>query len=437
MTKILPMALFKNYLSSLSIIVGIVIGGAIGYFLGPEGISLSIFGQVFQLSSASFKPFGQLFLNMMFVTIVPLVFFSITSSIIKIDQTARLKKILLSSLFVFVITATIIAIISYFGFLWYDPVQSYNLQELLTLSGRSIEIQTLTINEMLVNTLTASDFLELFRRNNLLALIIFSILLGLAIVMVGEKGQPIAKLLESGMTVILKLVQIIMYAAPIGLGCYFADIVGDLGPKIVGAYAQILILYLILTVIAFFGLNTIYAWLAAGKLGVKTFWSTVLTPALTAIATTSSAACIPVNLIATKQMNVPSDIAETVIPLGANTHKDGSVMGGVFKIMFLLSLVGISYDTPMMFCAVIVVALLVGIVIGAIPSGGMTAEVLICTLFGVPVEYVGIIIVISIIIDIPATLLNSTGNNVCAMLITRMVEGKNWLVTATSQKINV
>jgi Na+/H+-dicarboxylate symporter len=67
-------------------------------------------------------------------------------------------------------------------------------------------------------------------------------------------------------------------------------------------------------------------------------------------------------------------------------------------------------------------------VIGAIPSGGMTAEVLICTLFGVPVEYVGIILVISIIIDIPATLLNSTGNNVCAMLITRMVEGKNWIL---------
>lgn len=421
------MTFLKNYLSSLTIIFGIIVGGLIGYGLGPEGISFEMFGQDWQLSSSSFKPIGQVFLNMVFVTIVPLVFFSITSSITKTNQTARLKKILLSALLVFVGTATIIAVLSYFGFVWYEPVAGFNLQELLSLSGKSVDVQPASLSEMFVRTLTASDFLDLFKRSNLLALIIFSILLGISIAMVGEKARPIAALLESGMEVILRLVKIIMYAAPIGLGCYFADVVGELGPKIVGAYAQILILYLILTVIAFFGLNTIYAWLAGGRLGVKVFWSNVLTPALTAIATTSSAACIPVNLIATKKMHVPDDIAETVIPLGANTHKDGSVMGGVFKIMFLLTLVGISFDTPMMFFAIVVVALLVGIVIGAIPSGGMTAEVLICTLFGVPVEYVGIILVISIIIDIPATLLNSTGNNVCAMLITRIVEGKNWL----------
>lgn len=422
------MAFLKNYLSSLTIIIGIIIGGLVGYLLGPEGISLSIFGQSWQITSASFKPFGQIFLNMMFVTIVPLVFFSITSSITKTNQTARLKKILFSALFVFVSTAAIIAVISYFGFLWYEPVKGFNLQELMELSGKAVEVQPVSLSEMFVRTLTAGDFLDLFRRNNLLALIIFSIFLGISIVLVGEKARPIANLLESGMEVVLKLVKIIMYAAPVGLGCYFADIVGELGPRIVGAYAQVLLLYIILTIVAFFGLNTIYAWLAAGRSGVKAFWSTALTPALTAIATTSSAACIPVNLIATKQMNVPNDIAETVIPLGANTHKDGSVMGGVFKILFLLTLLGISFDTPMMFLAVILVALLVGIVIGAIPSGGMTAEVLICTLFGVPVEYVGIILVISIIIDIPATLLNSTGNNVCAMLITRMVEGKNWIL---------
>ena len=422
------MTFLKNYLSSLTIIIGIVIGGMIGYLLGPEGISFALFGQDWQLSSSSFKPIGQIFLNMMFVTIVPLVFFSITSSITKTNQTSRVRKILLSALFIFVSAAAIIAVISYFGFLWYEPVKGFNLQELMTLSGKAVEVQAVSLSEMFVRTLTAGDFLDLFRRNNLLALIIFSIFLGISIVLVGEKAKPIATLLESGMEVVLKLVKIIMYAAPVGLGCYFADIVGELGPRIVGAYAQVLVLYLILTVIAFFGLNTLYAWLAAGKLGVKAFWSTALTPALTAIATTSSAACIPVNLIATKQMNVPNDIAETVIPLGANTHKDGSVMGGVFKIMFLLTLVGITFDTPMMFLAIVVVALLVGIVIGAIPSGGMTAEVLICTLFGVPVEYVGIILVISIIIDIPATLLNSTGNNVCAMLITRMVEGKNWIL---------
>lgn len=422
----------KNYLGSFTILLGIVIGGAVGALLGQQGIQWSMFGDVWHISSRSFAPIGQIFLNMMFVTIVPLVFFSITSAITKTAQTARLKRILWAGLWVFLVTAFVIAIISYFGFVWYQPLAGYDLNALLASHGQTINITEIPISEMLIKTLSAGDFLELFRRNNLLALIIFSLLLGSAVMMSGEKGQPLARFFESGMSVMLNLVKIIMYAAPIGLGCYFADIVGDLGPQIVGAYANVLVLYLILTLVAFFGLNTLYAWLAAGRLGVRVFWQNALTPALTAVATTSSAACIPVNLMAVQKMQVPSDIADTIIPLGANTHKDGSVMGGVFKILFLLTLVGIPFQSFGMFVAVILVAMVVGIVIGAIPSGGLTAEVFICTIFGVPVEYVGLILVISIIIDIPATLLNSTGNNVCAMLITRIVEGKHWLAHKSS-----
>jgi Na+/H+-dicarboxylate symporter len=416
----------------MSIIIGIVLGGLVGYGLGQEGVSLAILGQTWQLSSSSFKPIGQLFLNMMFVTIVPLVFFSITASITKTAQSGRLKKILINALLVFVSTATVMACIAYVGFLWYEPVRDINLSQLLNDTTLEEGIKSVAFGDMLVNTFTANDFLDLFRRQNLLALIIFSFFLGGAILMAGEAGKPIAKAIEAGQAVVLKLVKIIMYAAPIGLGCYFADIVGELGPKIVGAYAHVLLLYILLTLLSFLGLNTLYAWLAGGSQGVRIFWKNALTPSLTAIATTSSAACIPVNLIAAKNMHIPDDIAQTIVPLGANTHKDGSVMGGVFKIMFLLALVGMSAKTAPMFIAIILASLLVGIVIGAIPSGGLTAEVLICTLFGVPVDYVGIILVISIIIDIPATLLNSTGNNVCLMLITRLIEGKDWLQKALS-----
>lgn len=409
----------KNYASSLIILVGIIIGGIVGFIMGDQ--------------AAIFKPFGQLFLNMIFVTIVPLVFFSISSAITKTNQTARLKKILSSSVLVFVATSAVVAVLSYFGFIMFNPLEGLKLADLTQNLTPIGEIQKLTFSEMLVNTLSAGDFIDLFRRTNLLALIIFSILFGIAILLCGEKGRPIANVLESGTEVVIKLVKIIMYAAPVGLGCYFANVVGELGTQIVGAYANVLLLYILLTVIAFFGLNTVYAFLAAGSEGVKVYWRNAMTPSLTAIATTSSAACIPVNLIAVKNMNVPHDVAETVIPLGANIHKDGSVIGGVFKTMFLLGLLAIDTSGINMFLAICAVGLLVGIVIGAIPSGGMTAEVLICTLFGVPVEYVGIILVISIIIDIPATLLNATGNNACTMLITRLTEGRNWLTKHQNQ----
>ena len=157
-----------------------------------------------------------------------------------------------------------------------------------------------------------------------------------------------------------------------------------------------------------------------------------ITPSITAIATCSSAACIPVNLAAVKKMGVPNDIAETIIPLGANTHKDGSVFGGVLKIVFLFSLFGKDITSLSSIASIIAVSFLVGAVMGAIPGGGMIGEMLILSVFGLPPEVLPIIAVISTIIDAPATLLNSTGNTVCAMLVTRLVEGKNWLKEASN-----
>lgn len=103
------------------------------------------------------------------------------------------------------------------------------------------------------------------------------------------------------------------------------------------------------------------------------------------------------------------------------------MIGGIIKIVFLFTLFGRDMSDPMSIAAIISVAFLVGAVMGAIPSGGMTGELMICAIFGFSPELVGTIMIISTIIDIPATLLNSTGNTVCAMLVTRFVEGKAWL----------
>ena len=262
----------------------------------------------------------------------------------------------------------------------------------------------------------------------MLQLIVFSIVFGIATALAGEKGKPVARFLSSGTEVMMKFVKIVMYYAPIGLGCYFAAIIAELGPQILGGYVRLFILYIVLTVIYFFGFFTLYAYIAGGKQGAARFWKNVIPPSVTAVATCSSAACIPVNLAAAKKMGVPKDIAETIIPLGANTHKDGSVIGGVFKITFLFLLFGKDMTSVTSVLAIIGVAFLVGAVIGAIPTGGMISELLILSVFGFPPEALPIIVIIATIIDMPATLLNSTGNTVCGMLVARLIEGKNWLL---------
>ena len=142
--------------------------------------------------------------------------------------------------------------------------------------------------------------------------------------------------------------------------------------------------------------------------------------------TCSSAACIPINIESTKKMGVPDDIAETTIPLGTSFHKDGSIIGSVFKIMFLVGLFGTSLATTGDVLGVLGVALLANLLITAVPIGGGTiSEMLIITMLGYPVAALPILTIIATIIDMPATVLNVVGDDVSSMMVTRIVDGKN------------
>ncbi|MGM0902426.1 MAG: dicarboxylate/amino acid:cation symporter [Bacillota bacterium] len=415
----------RNYRFTLILLGSILLGGAIGLIFGP--------------SAQILQPLGDIFLNLLFMIIVPLVFFSISSAIGNMSGMKRLGKIMGSILVVFFLTAFIAAVLGIIGTSIINPIKEADISSIksfMTTPEETALTEEITFLGQLVNTFTVSDFSLLLSKSNMLQLIVFSVLFGIATALAGEKGKPIAAFLSSGSAVFMKMVGIIMYYAPIGLGAYFASIIGQLGPQLLEGYARAFILYLVITGIYFFGFFTLYAFIAGGNLGVKVFWKNAITPSVSALATCSSAACIPINLTAVRKMGVPTDIAETIVPLGANTHKDGSVIGGVIKIVFLFALFGKETTSLTSILSILAVSFLVGAVMGAIPGGGMIGEMLILSVFGLPPEVLPIIAVISTIIDAPATLLNSTGNTVCAMLVARMVEGKNWLRDALSNKNN-
>jgi Na+/H+-dicarboxylate symporter len=415
-------SLLKNYRYTVILLLAILIGGVSGLIFGEK--------------TAVVKPFGDLFLNLMFMIIVPLVFFSIASAIANMNGMKRLGKIMGSILVVFLLTASVAAILGLFGASIIKPLETTDVDSIKAImsSSDTTNQEKIPFLSQLVNTFTVPDFHLLLSRSNMLQLIVFSLLFGISTAMVGEKAKPVADFLSAATAVMMKMVNIVMYYAPIGLGCYFTAVIGELGPQILEGYARSFVLYLILTLIYYFGFFTLYAFIAGGKAGVKLFWENAITPSVTAIATCSSAACIPVNLAAVRKMGVPKDIAETIIPLGANTHKDGSVFGGVLKIVFLFALFGKDLTSIPNILSILAVAFLVGAVMGAIPGGGMIGEMLIISIYGFPPETLPIIAVISTIIDAPATLLNSTGNTVCAMLVTRLVEGKNWINNALKNK---
>lgn len=407
----------KDYLFTIILLGSVLLGGVIGVVLGPK--------------AAILKPFGDLFLNLLFMIIVPMVFFSIASAIASMGEVKRLGKIMGSVVLVFFITALLAATLGLAVAAMMNPTEGINYASLQSVvqsdQATPDKAKQAGVLEQIVKTFTVSDFSAVLSKSHILPLIVLAGLTGFATALVGEAAKPMASFLAAANQVMMKIIQLVMYYAPIGLGAYFANVVGELGTQILQGYLKTFITYLVLTFIYYFVFFTLYAFIAAGKKGVRAFWSHALTPSVTAIATCSSAASIPINLVATKNIGVPKDMADTVIPLGANIHKDGSVFGGVLKITFLFGLFGMDMSSVGTWLGIIGVSFLVGAVMGAIPGGGMIGEMLIISVYGFSPDVLPIIAVISTIIDAPATLLNSTGNVVCSMLIARLVEGKNWL----------
>lgn len=407
--------IIKNYKGTL-ILLGMVIIGV-------------ICGLVFKEKAQVVKPLGDLFLNLLLVIIVPLIFFTITSSISKMNEKKRLSKILTSTIIIFLITSVIAVL---FGFLTtsftnlVNPNDTNAIKEVFDNTVK--EDIELNILERTVNVLSTDSFIGLLSTNNLIALIVMSVLFGLAINKAGAKGRKVAELFDSFSEVMYKLVEIIMYYAPIGLGCYFASLVGTLGSTIAIGFLKTFVIYTLVCLVFMALFYTLYAFIAAGKKGVKAFWKNIIPSALTSLGTCSSAASVPVNIECTKKIGVPTDIAETTVSLGTSFHKDGSCIGSVFKIMFLVSLFGTSLSTFGDISKVLGIALLATLLVTAVPIGGGTiSEMLILTMMNYNVAALPILTIIATIIDAPATLLNVVGDSASAMLVARSVEGKNWI----------
>jgi Na+/H+-dicarboxylate symporter len=334
-----------------------------------------------------------------------------------------------STIFVIIVTSIIAVIVGIASTYFIKLVETENT-ELIKSQFSQEEVQPeeedKTILDRTVEAITVSDFSALFSRQNLIAVMVFSILVGIAMNMAGEKGKPFEKVMISAGDVVMNVLKIITWYAPIGLGCYFAVLVGTFGESIAIGYAKTFLIYTGVAIAFYIVMYTLYAFVAGGRKGVKVFWKNIFNPTVTSIATCSSAACIPGNIEASRKMGVSDDVAETVIPLGTSFHKDGSIIGTVFKIMFLVCLFGTNISSFGGIMQILVVGLVATLLVSAVPIGGGTiSEMMILSMMGYPVAALPILTIIATIIDPPATMLNVTGNTAASMLVGRMVDRKS------------
>lgn len=221
-----------------------------------------------------------------------------------------------------------------------------------------------------------------------------------------------------------QLIKLIMLYAPIGLAGYFAYLAGTFGSQIIEGYAKIVIFYYPVAMLYFVFGFSIYVLLAAGRSGLLKFWKNIPTPAITALGTGSSLAALPANLQAAENIGIDEDVREIVLPLGATIHMDGSCLAAILKIAVLFALFDREFTGIGIFASAIGISLLCGVVMSGIPGGGFLGEALIVSLYGFAPEALPIIATLGILVDPPATMINSAGDNAAAMIVNRLLTGK-------------
>lgn len=392
---------FKNYKYPIILLLSIIVGSTIGL--------------IFKEKACVLEGFGTIYINMLFIVVVPLVFTTISSSIASINSFKRLGRIFKYMFIVFIITSLISSIFMLIGLMVFKPSG--------VLMDTTYNKESIDIVSKLVQMVTVDDFYKLLSKSNMLPLIVFTCLFGFSIKL--TDSNEIKNILNKLSKVFIKMISLINMYAPIGLCAYFASLTGVYGKEFIGSYAKCFILYIVMAVLYYVIFYSLYTYIAYRKKGVKLFYKNILLSTITSLGTCSSLATLPVNIKTSKDMKLDDDISNVVLPIGSTIHMEGSSMASILKIGFLFSLFGMSFNNFSSIVLALVISVLSATVMSGIPGGALIGELLIVSLYNFPPVAFSIIATIGWIIDSPGTCLNAVGDIPSLMLINKLVNNKN------------
>lgn len=399
------MSKFKKYWFPISMAISLIAATLTGMFASTTFVN-------------TIEPLGDIFINLMFTLVVPLVFFTISSSIANMSKKVKLSKILSKTFGLFILTSTISAIFMLIVLIFINPTSHLNI------SVGETNQEKLNALTQISQALTVNDFSQLFSKSHMLPLIIFSILFGVSLRFI-DKENKISSGLETLSSTMLKMVKFVMYYAPIGVFAYFANLINDYGNEIISVYLKSFGIYIGVSIAYFLLFYTLYAFIAKGKKGVFNFYKHILPSCICSLATQSSLASLPTNLTTAQEMKIDNNVSKIALPLGATIHMEGSAIGSILKIFFLFNIFNMPIHGVDTYLIALIIAVASGVVMSGIPGGGLIGEMLIVSLYGFPSTAFTMIATIGWLIDAPATMLNVCGDIPSSMLIEKWMHKNN------------
>ncbi|RDW20368.1 dicarboxylate/amino acid:cation symporter [Oceanobacillus arenosus] len=376
---------------------------------------------IFKEKAVVIKPLGDLFLNLILMIVVPLVFFSIISGITSMDNFSRLKSIG-GKVILFYITTTVIAgTIGLFVANIIRPGNGVTLSQ-LNMTEEVVKPEQQSIVDTILSMFPRNIF-QAFVEGNLMQIIVFSIFMGIAIVLLGEKANTLKQVINNGAEVMSKVTEIVMKFSPIGVAALIATTFAQYGSMILGSITTLIIADYVGLVIICFG---VYAFMIKfiAKTSIKDFYKAALKIWPLTLSTTSSSGTLPYTMsVVEKDLGVPNSIAKFSLPIGATINMDGAANFYPMAVLFVSQLYGFNLTLSEQI-TVVLLATLLSIGSPGIPGGGIVMVTILLTTMGLPIEIMGIIAGIYRIIDMGHTTLNVTGDMVCTLAVSKIEERK-------------
>ena len=396
-----------------NIIIGLFLGFLVGSFLYYTDYLPSSFDSFVELYI--FKMGGEIFMNLLKLLVVPLVFFSLVTGISSLGSSQSLGSLTFKTVGLYLLTTAIAVSLALLAGSFFQPGSNYSAE--IALAAPS----TLPQGQGIYSTITGifpSNIIQAMADNQMLAIVFFSILFGLALNktnhLTGNFSDSFAKL----NTVFLQLIVMVMSFAPIGVFCLIGKFVIADGLDIFqDVLAYVVLLISLLLFHAFFTYSIFLKFV--GGLSPITFFKKIKNVALFAFSTSSSAATIPVTLRTVHQdLGVNQNVASFVVPVGATINMDGTAIMQGLATVFIAQMSGIDL-TLFQYAQVVLLAVATSIGTAAVPSAGTITLIIILQQFNLPLEAIGIILAVDRVLDMIRTSVNVTGDAAIACIVAK------------------
>jgi len=375
-----------------------------------------VIGLVFGEKATIVKPLGTIFLNMIKMIVVPMVFFSITAGVASLGDLKKLRNIGVKVVGLYALTSALCVGLGLIMANIINPGKGFDLTALS--QSTDYEAQAMpSIIDTLIDMFPSNIFTS-FTNTNMLQIIVFSVFLGVALIMIGKEGERLLAGVQSCANAMYKITAIVMEFSPIGVCALLADSVGAYGLKIFGplgkliltVYASdvILVLLMYIPMVALLAKFPVKKWLQ----GIWKVW-------VVTASTTSSSGSLPITTSVTNdEFGVSSELSSFSLPLGATINMNGGCIYYAAAIVMTAQIYGMNL-TPSALVNIIISTVLVAMGCPGVPGGAIIMTTILLTNMGLPLEIVGLIAGIFRLIDMANTTFNVTGDVVTTMVVAR------------------